>query len=459
VQTAPKIVFVSYGSFGDINPLLAVARAAARTLPVLFVSNEFYRAHVIAAGVPFAGAGTSEEQLTCTETVAQSGRSMAGLLAQFRTHVGLNIPRLAALFSRLHATGARPLVVTHGTINPAFPICEQLGLPVARAYLAPSHLPLHREDFILEQTLYGCASWRARSWRYPRHALRVRLQGPPHARAEYNRLRAACGIGPSLPPWRRPLARMCGRKPLQLRVVAELMLTPQWFAEPMDASLAHLRCVGFPMLEQPPPENAAQIEEFIARHGAPLVFTPGTGVEDMEDFCRPIESACHQLGVPGILLARHGAATYARLRRVLNHPVIHVEYADLGWLLPRVRALVHTGGIGTIAQAIRAGIPQIVHPTVNDQPRNALRVLLNGLGGVLQGAGYNARGIAGLCREIEASEVHRQCLAQAAAEARAQDGAECAARVLEDLVGNESAAPRATRHADASAHHTALPGV
>ncbi len=455
MSTAPKIVFVSYGSFGDVNPLLAVARACARELPVAFVTNEHYREHVESRGVAFHAAGTPEEQAACNETAALSGKSMAGLMAQFRTHVGLNVARIAEYFTRLHAAGARPIVVTHGTINPAFPICEKLGLRVARAYLAPSHLPLHREDFILEQTFYGCAPWRARHVRYRRHALRTRLLGPPHARTEYNTVRAACGIGPSLPPWQSVVARALGRKPLALDVVAELLMTPRWFAEPLDASLERVHCVGFPVLEQSAPANAEEIEAFVARHGAPLVFTPGTGVEDMGDFCRPIESACHKLGAPGILLARHGAQIYTHMQRVLNHPVMHVEYADLAWLLPRARALVHTGGIGTIAQAVKAGIPQLIHPTFNDQPRNALRVLLNGLGGVLQGEGYSSSGIANLCRELEGGEVQQECLRFYGAAVRAEDGAQNAARVLLELLA-AGATARSAPAAITSVARTAL---
>jgi rhamnosyltransferase subunit B len=430
-MTAPQIIFVSYGSFGDINPLLAIARAAAPRVPVAFLTNESYRAHVIAAGVPFIGVGTPEEQASCTETAQLSGRTMAGLMAQFRTHVALNVPRIAAVLRSLHAGGARPLLVTHGTINPVFPIAEQLGLPVARAYLAPSHLPVNREDFELAETFNGCARWRARL-RARRHEWRIRLEGPPHARGEYNQARATAGIGAALSPWRRSLLRLAGRRPLALNVVAELLLTPAWYAEPLGESSGKVHCVGFPTLDQGAPVNAAEIDAFIGRHGAPLVFTPGTGVEDMEDFCRPIETACHRLGAPGILLARHGAAQFAWMQRVLNHPVMHVEYADLGWLLPKARALVHTGGIGTVAQAARAGIPQIVYPLFNDQPRNALRVLMNGLGGLLQGDGYTGPGIAALLNDIEASEVHRQCLAQAAAALREDDAAETAAALLID---------------------------
>lgn len=55
--------------------------------------------------------------------------------------------------------------------------------------------------------------------------------------------------------------------------------------------------------------------------------------------------------------------------------VLHVGYAPYARLLPRLVALVHHGGIGTTAQALRAGIPQVVRPTAYDQFDNAQRLV------------------------------------------------------------------------------------
>ncbi len=43
-------------------------------------------------------------------------------------------------------------------------------------------------------------------------------------------------------------------------------------------------------------------------------------------------------------------------------------------LVPRLAALVHHGGIGTTAQAMRAGVPQLITPFAHDQFDNAARV-------------------------------------------------------------------------------------
>ena len=50
------------------------------------------------------------------------------------------------------------------------------------------------------------------------------------------------------------------------------------------------------------------------------------------------------------------------------------DYAPFSELFPRAAAIVHQGGVGTTAQAMRAGRPMLVVPFSHDQPDNAERV-------------------------------------------------------------------------------------
>ena len=55
-------------------------------------------------------------------------------------------------------------------------------------------------------------------------------------------------------------------------------------------------------------------------------------------------------------------------------------YLPLHRLMPRSAALVHHGGIGTTAEALRAAVPQLVLPWAFDQFDNAQRVRSLGVG-------------------------------------------------------------------------------
>jgi UDP:flavonoid glycosyltransferase YjiC (YdhE family) len=72
----------------------------------------------------------------------------------------------------------------------------------------------------------------------------------------------------------------------------------------------------------------------------------------------------------------------------LPNGVRHFDYVPLSKVLPRSTALIHHGGIGTMSQAIAAGIPQLIIPTSHDQPDNAVRVRRLGIGEFLRSDEY-----------------------------------------------------------------------
>ena len=74
----------------------------------------------------------------------------------------------------------------------------------------------------------------------------------------------------------------------------------------------------------------------------------------------------------------------------LPEGVIHVPYAPFSQLLPRVAAFVHHGGIGSSAQALSAGVPQLVTPFTHDQPDNAARMKRLGVADVVPASAYTA---------------------------------------------------------------------
>lgn len=66
--------------------------------------------------------------------------------------------------------------------------------------------------------------------------------------------------------------------------------------------------------------------------------------------------------------------------RGVRGEVLRLGFVPHGAVLPRCAAVVHHGGIGTVAQTLRAGKPAVVAPFTHDQPDNARRLRLLGLG-------------------------------------------------------------------------------
>jgi UDP:flavonoid glycosyltransferase YjiC (YdhE family) len=116
------------------------------------------------------------------------------------------------------------------------------------------------------------------------------------------------------------------------------------------------------------------------------VFTPGTSIRDGGRFLPESVAACGTLGCRGLLLTRFADQVPASLPR----DVRHFDYLPFGRVLLRAAALVHFGGIGSSAQALAAGIPQLIVPTKNDQHENARRLEALGVAVVLQPRAYRA---------------------------------------------------------------------
>jgi UDP:flavonoid glycosyltransferase YjiC (YdhE family) len=120
--------------------------------------------------------------------------------------------------------------------------------------------------------------------------------------------------------------------------------------------------------------------------------------------------ACVRLNRRGLLLTRHRD----HLPPALPPNVIHVHYAPFSRLLPRCAAFVHHAGIGSTAQALAAGVPQLLTPFTHDQPDNSARVAKLGCGRILKPSKYTGKRaatalhdlidnehVAAACREVK----------------------------------------------------------
>jgi rhamnosyltransferase subunit B len=129
--------------------------------------------------------------------------------------------------------------------------------------------------------------------------------------------------------------------------------------------------------------------------------------------------AARLLGCRAVLLTPH--------REQVPHPlppgVLWLPYVPLRTLLPRAAALVHHGGIGTTAEALRAGLPQVIVPLAYDQFDNAARVEALEAGAMVPGgaAGPRPRALAAALRALLSSDAVRAGCARAARLAAADE--------------------------------------
>lgn len=177
---------------------------------------------------------------------------------------------------------------------------------------------------------------------------------------------------------------------------------PDWFGPPPDDAIA----AGFPLFADAlVPDLPAEVESFLADGPPPVIFTPGSFMRQAAPFFQASAEACRQLQARAIFLTPYGD----QIPHDLPASIRHFSYVSLQRLAPRGAALVHHGGIGTTAQALRAGIPQLVKPVFFDQPDNARRIAALGVGQLVQD--YDAETVFQRLAEILGNPTVRQaCL-------------------------------------------------
>jgi len=117
--------------------------------------------------------------------------------------------------------------------------------------------------------------------------------------------------------------------------------------------------------------------DFLADGSPPVYIGFGSMVDrDPERITEIALNALRYSGQRAIFLRGWGDLQQADL----PPNVFMIDNAPHEWLFPRMAAVVHHGGAGTTAAAIRAGVPSIVVPFFGDQPFWGDRVALLGVG-------------------------------------------------------------------------------
>lgn len=156
-----------------------------------------------------------------------------------------------------------------------------------------------------------------------------------------------------------------------------LCLFPEWFAQPQPDWPGNTLTWDFP-LEDLAAERplSHELQQFLSAGEKPIVFTPGSANIQAERFFRVALEAVTQLQKRAIFVTRK----LDQLPPRLPSDIFAVEYAAFSRLLPHAAAFVHHGGIGTLAQALAAGVPQLIMAMAHDQPDNAYRITQMGVG-------------------------------------------------------------------------------
>ena len=325
-----RILMVTLGSLGDLLPFLTVGQALRA------------RGHEVSLGT------SSQLVRYAREAGFDCSPICDGIPSQLEWERVL-AQALAPTYELIRDRSQQDtVVVAHWAAFGARLAEEKLGVPSCTVYLSPEALNA------CDETRTLAPGWRGFS--------EDGVFGPL-----LNRYRADL----ELPP----VDHICSRWAHSPR--QGLALFPEWFRGRQPYWPAQVTLTGFVTSDDPlMPTSMQRVEAFLGTGVPPIVFTPGTGAQSAQAFFKESLSACAALGARALLLTPFSA----QVPQDLPPWAIQVDYIPLYTLLRRSAAIVHHGGIGTCAQAIRAGVPQLVAPMAWDQFDNAHHVRALNLG-------------------------------------------------------------------------------
>jgi rhamnosyltransferase subunit B len=414
-----RIVFTTFGTFGDVNPLIALAlemRARGHD-PVLAVP-EMFRAKIEPLGIGFAPVRPNQDP-NDSHLVAMIYDIKKGTERGLREFL---FPAIRESYADLLAAVEGADLLVSGELAYAAPIvAEVTGIPWASYVLAPFSffsaydppvLPPYPTLAKLQAIVPGMghiiarfARYVTRKWSEPIYAFRQQL---------------------GLPPGKDPI--------FDAKFSAELVfaLFSPVLGAPQPDWPACTRTTGFVFYDGDAGQMdlAPELEAFLNAGPPPLVFTLGSAaVLDAGDFYEQSARAAEQLNQRAVLLV--GGDPRNVPSHQLPSSICVAQYAPYSRLFPRASLIIHQGGVGTTAQALRAGKPMLLMPYSHDQPDNARRVHRLGVAKVLRRQEYSADTAEKFIREMLADPRYRDRATALGLELQQEHGLTAAADALE----------------------------
>lgn len=413
-----RVVFIALGSRGDVQPYVALGvelkRAGHTVTVVTTVDHERLvgKYGLAMATVPFDVKKALQEP--------EAARALErGVLRSFRTLRSLaERGARAAAEVGLEACRAADVIVTgFGGALLAGGIAQLLGKPLVQAYNVPLTPTAAFPGALTPGLDFGPRSRRLGHW-LSRLAvwLTARMSGNL-AREQVLKVTGA----PLLP-------RGAGLLPGPVLYGFSTAVLPRDEGWPADVEVTGFWFTEDPPLFVPGPE----LSSFLAAGPAPVCIGFGSMSQtDPQATTRLVLDAVERAGVRAVLLAGWGQLEVSQLPA----SVLCLESAPHSWLYPRCRAVVHHGGAGTTAAALRAGVPAVVVPFHGDQPFWASRVLASGTGPPpVPKRKLTAERLAAALQVATRDEPMARAARALGERIRAENGAASAARAIERLV-------------------------
>lgn len=354
-----RVLLSTYGSAGDLFPLIPVATELVQAgHSVEWVTPRAIGAYLRALGWRPAVLGDGRELRATNDSQLVTTR-FGGWSSWRQTMVRYVLPTLASDIVLVEETLRRwqpDVVVASGFALPARTAALRAGYPLVECSIYPQHQRIRAGSKFASDVL---------------NALRDHLDT-----SEPSRLRRAM--------WGAP--------------ADVLMYEPSWLDEGFGGA------VGYPYWDDLPFSDSldSDVDRFIQKADRPVVavcFGSFLGLGAEVDRLGVL-AACGELGLAAVVTGPGSVGVRS------SESVFSSSYLPLSRLLPKVSAVVHHGGLGTMMAAVRTATPAVILPRAFDQPFNCDRAVAAGI--ALDGRRWEIRDA--LRHAVRDSSIRDACL-------------------------------------------------
>jgi UDP:flavonoid glycosyltransferase YjiC (YdhE family) len=348
-----KIVLATFGSRGDVQPMLALSLGLqAAGHDVVLIGPPEKASWAAELGCPYQPAGSDVTALIDTMDAAHTARSALIFMRYLRREIAVQFETLPEMLK-----GADMIVAASLCFGLAS-MAEAMQIPYRYIAFTPQLMPSGHHPFpaFRHQRLPRWCNWAG--WR-----LIKAIDGINLTRL-VNEYRRCMGLAPV----RDFLLHIMGPRAI---VASDAAVA----AVPPDTEIRSIQ-TGYMHLNQPEME-LPELEAYLAQ-GPPPIYV-GFGSMPPRDQARL---------VPLIVNAARSAGRRVVISRFWEEPnakawgddIFFIHGCPHEQLFPKMAAIVHHGGAGTTATAAISGVPQVIVPQILDQYYWGEQVRRSGLG-------------------------------------------------------------------------------
>ncbi|MBC8442066.1 MAG: glycosyltransferase family 1 protein [Deltaproteobacteria bacterium] len=355
-----KILIVTLGTRGDVQPYIALGRALMTSgNDVTICTCAHFEPFVREYGLGYAYVNNDFIDFMHTPEgkilLGNAGSAWETLITLVRM-----IPKFGNLQERQMADvweackdSAPDLILYHMKALGAPDFAEKLGVPCMLAFWLPLFVPTTRFPAMGFPDLPLGPGYRWLTYQFIRRMMIISSKRVRQWRKQHGLPLSSPGLRMQLPDG-RPIPALHG--------FSRHIIPPP---EDWDKTAT---VTGYWFLNQDenwnPPKS---LTDFLSRGEPPVYFGFGSIFgRDPKHTTQIILEAVRRTGVRAVLAQGWGGLEPADF--VQSESIMFIEAAPHNWLFPQVSAVVHHGGCGTTAAGLLAGKPNIICPFFGDQP-------------------------------------------------------------------------------------------